>query len=1604
MRNREVDAAFGAGNVSPDLTPTLDRILTLACAAIRCDWARIRLVDRDRLVIAATYTRPGLEATPSLVGQSSRLDEGFCGHIVRTGRPFRSEDVKRETRVAPSHLIGAGPNDLIRAFLGVPLTLDDAVIGVLELASHAPNFFQEHHVELAEVVADQAAIAIHNARLAEARRQLAGRQKTLIDSLAVINSTLDVESLVHIIVEQAVSIVDADGGALGVVEGEQVAFREEFDLDRWVPEPLRREIERALIHPALRTGQPVRVDQLPAPPQRPTLGPILCIPSFGSNGQPLGILLIRRAPWQPPFDEGETDLLEAYAHQVAIALEKARLLRAEREQRLLSDTLRSIAQGLKASLRLGEVFPLVLDQIDRLVRYDSATIGLIEDDQLHFVATRGNTPVQPGDREPLATLTLSRAVVDTGRPLLIEDCERHPRYGRDGRFGTHRGWLGVPLQARGEVIGILSMDRREPSAYTRADASLMSAYADQAALAIQNARLYEETLRLRDFYQSVLDSVDQFIYTVDRSGIISGVNAGGSRSAEDRPRFSPTAVVGRPLLEMFPARHRSQWATVLERLFAGESAAFTDELHWRADGEEFDFRVTITPLRQSGSVVGATVLVDDISDRKWLERQLQWQNEALRASNDRLAALLDGADTGIIMLDAEERVIHINRPACELFGVGRETVIGQPKREVIRAVKARFAAPNDFEERLLWLYDHPHIVARDRVVLAQPEERYLQRYSAPVYADDGQIAGRIEIYTDVTASVRMERHIRRYVEELMTIQRAAVALAAERDPDRVLQLVAEQAVRLVNGSCALIGLLVPDGSAFSYLAADGFSRPEQILGRPLSFGDSFAGQAIRERRALILADIQTDPRAREREAAQFAARAAVAVPLIVHDRPTGVLVVLSTEPNVFQEHDVQILSIFSAQAAVIIENTHLLREAQERQRELQALKEFSDLLIEHIPTGVAVLDRHGRYTRVNPALCQMTGYAADELEGRRLVELFPEISRTSLPEMLDRVWQHGEATSILDFHYPDLARGEAWFDLSLVPVAGPGGEVEAVMVAMADITARKRLEADLRQRNETIQRQLVQHRALYEIGIQINAELDLPRVLEAIIRSVRPVLEADGVNIYMPRAADPTQFEYVSAIGLSEEYLQAEQALYAESVGGLAIRKRVPVLVTDVGTDPRLGPLHEAIQEEALETILLLPFVYREEVVGVMGVYHRRPYRYGLEEMELLSIFTSQATSAVKNAQLHQSVLESTVNLNAMLESMTDGVAALNQEGRVIFTNRRLYELLGLDPEIEIIGKTTAEILAAESTHSGHIPNLEALHAAANREPGEAFELLLDDLQQRVLAIVTTSILGNNDQVLGRLVLFHDITEIRANERLKDELISIIGHELRTPLTSILGYSKLLIDRPDVPAERRGRWARFILEKSRLLNRLINDVLDLSRLNMGRFELQFKPVRVDTLIRRVVDEFSMTTDRHQIVVDISGDAAPIQADEDRLEQVLTNLLSNAIKYSPGGGLIQIRLVEREDALHLSVTDHGVGIAREHLSHIFEPFYRVDNSSTRSVYGTGLGLTISRGIVEAHGGTLTAESVRGEGTTFRITLPRQPEGEGELRLLIDDELA
>ena len=222
-------------------------------------------------------------------------------------------------------------------------------------------------------------------------------------------------------------------------------------------------------------------------------------------------------------------------------------------------------------------------------------------------------------------------------------------------------------------------------------------------------------------------------------------------------------------------------------------------------------------------------------------------------------------------------------------------------------------------------------------------------------------------------------------------------------------------------------------------------------------------------------------------------------------------------------------------------------------------------------------------------------------------------------------------------------------------------------------------------------------------------------------------------------------------------------------------------------------------------------------------------------------------------------------------------------------------------------------------------------------------------------------------------------------ERLKDELISTVGHELRTPLTSLRGFAELMLER-EFPPDRRQRFLSIIHGETVRLTNLINDFLDLQGIESGRQAYHFERVDLREVLREGMALFTQADAKHPLRLEVPDTLPPVQADKDRIRQVLSNFLSNAIKFSPRGGEVTVGARQQGAYVEVWVTDQGVGIPPEAIPQLFSKFFRVDNSQTRHIGGTGLGLALVKEIVEAHQGQVRVDSEPDRGSTFFFTLP------------------
>ncbi|MBI3964445.1 MAG: PAS domain S-box protein [Chloroflexi bacterium] len=340
----------------------------------------------------------------------------------------------------------------------------------------------------------------------------------------------------------------------------------------------------------------------------------------------------------------------------------------------------------------------------------------------------------------------------------------------------------------------------------------------------------------------------------------------------------------------------------------------------------------------------------------------------------------------------------------------------------------------------------------------------------------------------------------------------------------------------------------------------------------------------------------------------------------------------------------------------------------------------------------------------------------------------------------------------------------------------------------------------------------------------------------------------------------------------------------------------------------------------------------------------------------------------------------------AVLDAATDGMAVVAPDYRFLAINRRFTELFGFGPD-QVVGRSFHDLQwEVEQVYA----DPAAFRAAVAKTVQDPERQVTSHLVQRwpeprELELVSRPVHAEQGTHLGRLYVFRDVTRERELARLKDELVGIVSHDLRTPLASIIGFVELLLARPFTEEQRR-EFLHVVLGEGQRLTALIDDFLDVQRLESGRQLLTPRPSDVRTLLEQAVTAAGPDP-RHSVVIDAAHDLPPVLADPARLQQILLNLLSNARKYSPDGGTVRISAVARDGFIEIGVRDQGLGIPASALPQLFEKFYRVDAADREGIKGTGLGLAICRQLVEAHGGTIWAESTGpGQGSRFCFTLP------------------
>jgi two-component system phosphate regulon sensor histidine kinase PhoR len=347
----------------------------------------------------------------------------------------------------------------------------------------------------------------------------------------------------------------------------------------------------------------------------------------------------------------------------------------------------------------------------------------------------------------------------------------------------------------------------------------------------------------------------------------------------------------------------------------------------------------------------------------------------------------------------------------------------------------------------------------------------------------------------------------------------------------------------------------------------------------------------------------------------------------------------------------------------------------------------------------------------------------------------------------------------------------------------------------------------------------------------------------------------------------------------------------------------------------------------------------------------------------------------------------------AILRSMVEGVVVIDARERLVFCNQACLEILGLDTAASYEGRPLLEVIR-------HPSLVEVIRKALAADGPIPSEVTLGTVQLQNFAVTAAPIaaLRHGEERCdpsaaqrprqGAVMVLHDISELRRLERVRRDFVANVSHEFKTPLTAIQGFAETLLGGALEDKGNNRRFLEIIRDHSVRLARLTDDLLKLSRIEAGKLDLEFRAVSLADVIGPCLDTTRLKAARKQLALEVpSSEAWPVvRGDAASLREVLQNLLDNAVQYTPPGGRISLRVETQDHHAILSVSDTGIGIPQAEQGRIFERFYRIDAARSPDAGGTGLGLAIAKHIVEAHGGRLWVESVVGQGSHFRFTIP------------------
>jgi len=1531
----------------------------------------------------------------------------IVGRAVLDGREMHTTDIRADARF-PANRNAHAKFLKFQAALIVPLKRGGKVIGAIAAGTLVSRPFSRHEIHLLRTFADQAVIAIENVRLFNETKEALAQQTATADILRVIGASMtDTQPVFQAIVKSCHLLFGSDAVSLRLVRGDTLAQQAS------IGETSGPVLQISAESPVGMCVLEKRVVNIPdfeaAQAQFPHLTKAGLRMGFRTGiytpllrgGEVIGSISVRRMELRA-FSDKEAALLKTFADQAVIAIENVRLFNETKEslerQTATAEILKVIAESPSD---VQPVFDAIAGTAQRLFNARNAVIVRLQDDMLQLVAHTETTKV--GD-EALKKLFPTRVTgqgatgkaVVTGRPNSIVDVESDPGYSAEFRAGArargYRSLLVVPMMRESKAIGAINITRPEPGAFTDPQVKLLQAFADQAVIAIENVRLFNETKEalerqtataeiLKVISSSPTDTKPVFEAIVDacmrlfadhQIGINLVDESGGIRVSAVR---SPKAQALKDYLENSPARRDGKRVKLRRSVahYPDTDAADVPEevrLGCQATGAR---SIVYAPLVLQGKGIGSL----------WVAR------EEVGAFTDKEIALLKTfADQAVIAIE-NVRLFNETKEALE-----RQTATA----EILKVISSSPTDTRPVFEAIVG--SAVRLVAGFSALVNRVEGDTVQLGAMTKSEDPGRDEATRRAYPrPLSGSYMTERTI----DARGPFQIADVTIEPGA-PDELREMARSRGWRS--------NLTVPMLRGHQTIGTIMVTRREAgpFSDHHVGLLKTFADQAV-----IAIENVRLFNETKESLERQTAT--------------ADILKVIASSPS-----DVQPVfdTIVTSALKLIGGFSATVRRVVGDQLPLVAFTEpSSTMALESVIPSIAS-------SAAGVAVTTRTAVIVTDTETDPRVNI---ASRNSA-----RTRGYRSFVSV-----PMIREGEVIGTINVSrKEPGPFADREVILLMTFADQAVIAIE-NVRLFNET-KESLERQTATAEIlKVIASSPSDVQPVFDAIVRS--GVQLFSGASTVIIGIADGDQLRAVASAGEGPSAIGLSVPISRESAGGIAILERRLVNVRD--TEAPDAPPHARENARILNvrSMIHAPMFREDEAIGTILVTRREPGGLDDKQLALLKTFADQAVIAIENVRLFKELQSRTEALSQSVGQLTAlgevGQAissTLDLETVLQTIVSRAVQLTGLDGgsvyeyderseefRLQAADNQDSELLEAvrrtpirkgDGTVGSTAVTLEATQVSDILDAGyqsSRRELLI---RAGYRAILTVPLL-REDRVIGALSvtrktpgpfgpeivellktfatqsamaiqnarLFREIADkgkqLEIASRHKSDFLANMSHELRTPLNAIIGFSEVLIERMFGELnEKQADYMKDIHESGRHLLSLINDILDLSKIEAGRMDLDIAAFDLPSSLANAMTLVRERAQRSGIALGLEVDPSlgEFRADERKVKQILLNLLSNAVKFTPEGGRVAVTATRQGGAVQIAVKDSGIGIAPEDHAAVFEEFKQVGSDYTRKAEGTGLGLALTRRFVELHGGEIRLESQPGKGSTFTFTLP------------------